>query len=808
MDTFLKDLRYGARTLARTPLFTLIAVACLALGIGVNTTIFSVTDAILMTPFGFEEPDQLVVLNESNPKRDIDEAGLSFRNFRDWQKQSVSFSGMAAQSYRSLTLTDLEEPVRLQGATITWNLFPLLGVRPILGRVFREDEDQPGAPGTVLLGYDTWVQRFSADSGILGRTIQINTNPHTVVGVMPRRFKFPEVAELWIPITPIEHASPRIERGIAAFGRLKPGVTLEQATTELTTVATRLEEAYPVENRGWTARASSMRDELIPGEIKLIVLTRMGAVTFVLLIACANVANLMLARATGRQREIAIRAALGAGRGRMIRMLLTESVLLGVAGGVLGIGLAYLGLNLLDASLPSADFIPYYIDWNIDRDAMLYTVVISIITGLVFGLAPAMQISGTDLQSSLKEGTRGAGAGARKNRLRNILVIGEVALSVVLLIGASLFVRSFLNLQKADAGFATERLMTLRIYMPGDRYAASTPKSQRVADVIRRIEAIPGVVAATASNNIALSGGGAGGSVIVEGRPVPPGEEPDAFWAGVTPHWFRTLDVPIIRGRDFTDAEGEDSSGVAIINQTMADKMWPKEDPLGRRFRFTGDTAAPWFTVIGITRDIKTDDIDQDDEPFPAAFVPYPYNATPNTGITIRTATADPAQVTTAVRAAVRASDPILPVFEVQTMQTRREEGYWEFNLFSGMFSVFGGVALLLAAIGVYGVVSYGVSQRTHEIGVRMALGARGGDVLRMVVGQGVLLTVIGVGLGLVGAFGVTRVIRSMLFDVSPTDPLSFIGIAVFLTSVAAVASYIPARRAMGVDPVTALRYE
>jgi putative ABC transport system permease protein len=808
MDTFFQDLRYGARTLTKTPLFTLIAVACLALGIGVNTTIFSVTDAVLMTPFGFENPDELVVLYEAHPKRDITEAGPSFKNFRDWQAQSQSFAGIAAQSFRSLTLTDLEEPVRLQGGTVTWNLFPMLGVRPILGRGLRQDEEQPGAPGAVLLGYEAWVQRFSADSSIIGRTIQVNAKPSTVVGVMPPRFKFPENAELWIPITPIEHESPRIDRGISVYGRLKPGVTAEQGTTELKAIASRLEEAYPVENKGWTATAKSLRDELIPGEIKLIVLTMMGAVTFVLLIACANVANLMLARATGRQREIAIRAALGAGRGRMIRMLLTESVLLGLAGGVIGIGLANLGLHLLDASLPSADFIPYYIDWNIDRDAMMYTVVISIVTGLIFGLAPALQISANDLQSSLKEGTRGAGSGAKRNRLRNILVVGEVAMSVVLLIGASLFVRSFLNLQKADAGFATERLMTLRIYMPGERYAGSTPKSQRVADVVRRIEGLPGVIAATASNNIPLSGGGSGGAVIVEGHPVPAGEEQNIFFAAVTPHWFKTLDVPILRGRDFTDSEGQDSSGVAIINQTMATKFWPNEDPVGRRFQFAGDTAAPWFTVIGVTRDIAVDGIDREDEPNPAAFVPYPYNATPNTGITIRTATADPAQIMSAVRGEVRASDPILPVFEVQTMQTRREEGYWEFNLFSGMFSVFGGIALLLAAIGVYGVVSYGVSQRTHEIGVRMALGAKGGDVLRMVIGQGVMLTLMGVGLGLIGAFGVTRVIGSMLFAVSPQDPVSFIGKALFLTTVAAVASYIPARRAMGVDPVTALRYE
>ena len=808
MHTFLQDLRYGARTLRKTPLFTLIAVACLALGIGVNTTIFSVTDAVIMSPLGFEKADEVVVINETQPKRNIFDAGPSFRNFKDLQAQATSFTGMAAQSFRSLTLTEREEPVRLQGGTISWNLFPMLGVRPILGRSFREEEDQPGAPGAVLLGYDVWVQHFSADSSIIGRTIQVNATPHTVVGVMPRRFKFPENMELWIPITPIEHATPRGSRGIQVFGRLKPGVTIDQASRELGAVMSRLEEAYPVENKGWSARAGAIRDEFVPDEIKLVILTMMGAVTFVLLIACANVANLMLARATGRQREVAIRSALGAGRARMIRMLLTESVLLGLAGGTLGIGLAYVGLELLNASLPSPDFIPYYIDWKIDRNALLYTVAISIVTGLVFGLAPALQISSGQLQSALKEGSRGAGSGVVRNRLRNALVIGEVALSVVLLIGASLFVRSFMNMQKADAGFSTERLMTLRIYMPGDRYLGSTPKSQRVDDIVGRIETIPGVVAATASNNIPLSNGGGGGAVIVEGRAVEPGEEPDIFAAAVTPHWFRTLDVPILRGRDLTDAEGRDSSGVAVINQTMADKLWPKEDPLGRRFRFTGDTAAPWFTVIGVTRDINTGGIDPNGEAQPAAFIPYPYQATPNTGITIRTSTASPEQVMSAVRAQIRASDPILPVFEVQTMQTRREQGYWEFSLFSWMFGIFGAVALILAAIGVYGVISYGVSQRTHEIGVRMALGAKSRDVLALIIRQGMTLTLAGVFLGLLGAFGVTRVIGSMLFGISPTDPVSFIGIALFLTSVAVVASYVPARRAMGVDPVTALRYE
>jgi putative ABC transport system permease protein len=766
-----------------------------------------VTNAILLTPFGFSEPEELVVLQSANKERDITEAGLSYPDFRDWAAQSQSFEAIAAETYRSLTLTEGEEPVRLRGATVSWNLFPMLGIRPFLGRTFREDEDKPGAPGTVLLGYDVWVQRFSSDRGVIGRTIQVNARPHTVVGVMPPRFAFPENQELWIPIAPIQHNTPRSERGLAVFGRLKNGVSIDQARTELNTVAARLAETYPVTNKGWTATLTVLRDEFIPPDIKLITLTMMGAVTFVLLIACANVANLMLARATGRHREIAVRSALGAGRGRMIRMLLTESVILALIGGVFGIGVAFLGIRLLDAAMPPDGGIPYYIDWKIDGDALIYMVIISIVTGIVFGLAPALQSVRGNLGSALREGSRGAGAGAVRNRLRNALVVAEVALSVVLLIGASLFVRSAMKLQKFDAGVDPARLMTMRIYLPGAQYDGVRPKVQRVEDIIRRIESVPGVESATASNMIPIGAGGGGGPIAVEGRTYEPGKEPDIFWTGVTAHWFRTLGVPIARGRDFTDAEGRDSSRVAIINQTMADKMWPNEDPVGRRFRFADDTSDHWMTVIGVTRDIRKER-EADAEPQPDAYVPYPYSATLNTGITIRTTLADPAQVTPAVRREIRASDPILPVFEVQTLETLRQLSFWEFKLFGWIFSVFGGIALLLASIGVYGVISYGVSQRTHEIGVRMALGARGGDVLRLIVFQGVTLAAIGVAIGVVAAFGVTRVIESMLYGVTATDPVSFIGIAVFLTAVAVIASYIPARRAMGVDPMMALRYE
>jgi putative ABC transport system permease protein len=808
MDTFLQDVRFGARTLVRSPAFTLIAIACLALGIGVNTAIFSVVNGILMTPFGFSEPERLVVLNSSNPPRDIQEAGMSYQDFRDLRRDASSFEGMAAQTFRSLTLTDLEEPVRLPGATISWNLFPILGIRPHLGRTFREDEDRLGASGTVLLGYDVWVQRFGADSAILGRTIGVNGRPHAVVGVMPERFKFPEAQELWIPMEPIEGNSPRGDRGLSVFGRLADGATVDQARLELIGLTKRLEEEYRATNEGWTASLATLQDELIPSDIKLIVLTMMGAVTFVLIIACANVANLMLARASGRQREIAIRSALGAGRRRMMRMLLTESVILALSGGILGIAVAHLGLRLLDAAMP-AEGVPYYIDWQIDGEALAYMIAVSVVTGLLFGLAPALQVSGGDLQGSLKEGGRGTGSGARRNRLRSVLVVAEVALSVVLLVGASLFVRTFVNLRDVDAGFDERPLLTFRIYLPGDRYVQPMPKALRVDDVIRRIEALPGVVAATASNSIALGGGGGGGPIEVDGLPVERGKEPRIFWAGVTAHWFRALDVPIARGRDFTDAEGRDSSRVAVINQTMADRFWKGADPIGRRFRFVGDTGNTWFTVIGVTRDFVTGQIDPQEEQIqPSAFVPYPFMATLNTGFMVRTASTDPARVMPSIRAEVRGSDPILPVFEVQTMDELRELGYWQFGLFGRMFSIFGLIALGLAAVGVYGVISYGVAQRTHEIGVRMALGARAGDVLRLIVRQGMTLSAIGLVIGLVGAAGVTQVIGSLLFEVDPIDPLSFAGVALFLTSVAALASYIPARRAMAVDPVTALRYE
>jgi putative ABC transport system permease protein len=803
LDTLLQDLRFAVRTLLKSPGFTTIAVLCLALGIGANTTIFSVVNAVLLRPFPYADPDRIVALHQTQVKNDIDRAGLSWPDYLDVREQSTAYSQLAAYTQRSLVFSGREEPERLLGGAISADLFPLLGVKPVLGRTFRAEEDQPGGPSVVLISHELWRRRFDGDPNILNKTVLVNAVSHTIIGVMPPRFKFPEQQLAWVPLTPWMRDAVRSDRDLSVLARLKPGATVEQARAEITTIAKRLAEQYPDANRGWGANVLPLREEFTPDTMRLIILTMMGAVVFVLLIACANVANLLLARATARQREVAVRVAFGAGRGRVVRQLLTESVVISLLGAALGIVFAVWGIRLIEASFPAEDMPPYWIEFTIDGSVLLFTVGIAVLTGLLFGLAPALQALKVDLHETLKEGGRGAGGSLRRNRLRAGLVVAEVALSLVLLVGASLFVRSFLELQSAKAGFDTADILTLRIYLPNDLYPEDADKTRRIEDVLRRIEELPGVEAAAASNNIPLSGGGGGGQILLEGRAIAPGEEPGIFYAGVTPHFFKALGVPLLAGRGFTDREGVERSGLAVVNQTFAEKFWPEEEAIGRRFRFKDDPE--WLTIIGVVPTFKNDDIDDDDQP--SAYLPHPYMATPNTGITIRTRY-DPLQTAAAARREVRASDANLPVFEVYTMEQVRERGYWEHRLFGGMFSTFGGIALFLAAIGVYGVLSYAVSQRLREIGIRIALGARNGDVVRLVLRQGLSLALAGIGLGLLGAFGVTRVISSILYNVSATDPLSFGGISLLLAGVAALASYLPARRALEADPLEALRNE
>ena len=807
MDSLIQDLRYSVRVLVKSPGFALVAVLCIAIGIGANTTIFSIVNAMLLRPFPFADPDRIVAVHETQVKNDIDSAGLSYLDFRDLREQSTSFSQTAAHTGRSLTFSGAEEPERVAGEAVSASLFPLLGVKPILGRHFREDEDRPGAPGAVLLSHDLWMRRFNGDPKVVGKTILVNAMAHTVVGVMPPRFKFPDRQLAWVPLTPLVHKDPRADRSLAVLARLKPGTTAEQARAEVAGIVQRIAKQYPETHTGWSGSVRSLREEFAGPNLRLIVLTMMGAVFCVLLIACSNVANLLLARATVRQREVAVRAAFGAGRVRLLRQLLTESVLIGLAGGALGIVFAVWGIRWLELSIPPENQPSYWIEFTIDGPVLLFTLGVAVFTGLLFGLAPALQALKPDLHGTLKEGGRGAGGSLRRNRLRSGLVIVQVAFSLMLLISASLFVRSFLKIQEDKGGFDGSHVMTMRFYMPAGRYEKDEDMTRRVEDVVRRVEAVPGVEAASASNNIPLGGGGGGGRIQIEGKNYPRGEEPNIFCAGVAPHFFQALGLPLASGRSFTDPEGFALSKVAVVNQTFVKKLFDGRDPVGRRFRLPDDKSPDWLTVIGVVPDFNNDDLDANEKMQPSAYVSYAYQASRNTGLTVRTR-GNPLEVVKGVREAIRSSDPGLPVFDVYTMEQVRQQGFWEYRLFGGMFSVFGGLALFLAAIGLYGVLSYSVSQRVREIGVRVALGAQGGDVMRLVLRQGMVLALLGIGFGLLFSFGATRVVKSILYNVSPTDPMSFAGISAVLAAIAILASWLPARRALEVDPLEALRNE
>jgi putative ABC transport system permease protein len=804
----IQDIRYAARTLRFNPGFTAVVTICLALAIGVNTMIFSVVQGVLVEPLPFNDPDRIMQLNEANAQSGILRTAVSYQNLRDWRERCHAFTAIAGISQRSFALSDRGDAERYDGAAVSWELFSLLGVAPALGRDFVTGDDRPGAEPVVLLSDELWQVRYHADPSVVGRSVSVNGRPHTVVGVMPPDFEFPLFQKLWVPLAPLAHEETRDRRGLMTVARLAPGASMQAAGDELRAVAARLAGEYPATNDRWSAVIRPIKDVFIPSDVRLVLLTMMGAVTLVLIIACANVANLLLARAAARRREISIRAAIGAGRYRIARQLLTEAVMLAVLAVPPGIAIAYIGNELTRRAIPPDD-IPYLIDWSINTPVLLYSIAVAVLTGIIFGLAPALQTANLNLQSALKEGGRGTGGVGSRARLRSGLVVCEIALSLILLVGASLFVRSFINLRDADVGFDPRPLMTLRVYMAGDAYAQEEARARRIEEVVRRVEGLPGVAAAFASNLVPLSGGGGGGRLLIAGRTYPAGEEPFFGFTAVTPRLLETLSLSLSRGRTFTAAEGQARQPVAIINETMASRFWPTEDPLGRQFRINDPAITDSFVIIGVVRDFSHFGIEPGDEADPAhAYVPYPYAATPNTGLTIRVASGDPAAITATVREEIRRIDSTLPLFAVRSMVEVKRLGSWQFGLFGWMFSAFGAVALLLAVTGVYGLLAFAVSQRTQEIGLRVALGAGRQDVMRLVVGQGLGLSAIGIVLGLIGSFATTRVIGSLLYNITSTDPLTFAGASLFIVAVALIASYVPTRRAIGVDPLEALRSE
>ena len=803
---FFQDVRYAVRALWNSKAFATVAILCLGFGIGLNTTIFSIIDGVLLKPYPYTDPDRILILGTRNQLSGGEE-GLSFLDMRDWKEATAAFSTIAGSRISAMTVADSGgEPERLSGAAISWDLFPLLGTAPILGRGFSPDDDKPNAGGVVLLSHQVWVTRYQSDANILGRSILINARPFTVIGVMPPNFAFPENQRLWIPLAPETTKDARQLRYLFAFGRLKPDVTHERALEDLNAIAGRLAAQYPTTNADWTARLDTLRQVFLPPEVPLVLYLMMAGVTLVLFIACSNVANLLLARASSRRREFAVRTAIGAGRGQIVRQLLTESVVLGVSSVPLGVLLALAGTRLIASQMP-ADQVPYYIRWEMDGRSLLYAVAVAVSTALVFGLVPAFQAARGDVHESLKEGTRGNSI--RRSLLRSSLVVVQMSLALVALVGALLFVRTFVNLDSYEVGFDTKPMMTMRFYMTGERYEPQGAKARRVEDIVKRIEGLAGVQAAFASSLVPIWGGGSGGQVEIDGKPFMQGSASRITFTGVTPHFYRTLGVPVIRGRDFTDAEGWSRTPVAVINQTMASRHWADGNAVGGRFRLRNDDdGGEWFTVIGVAPDLELFGIDPSNSAPPAAaFVPYAYQQVLSTGLTIRVA-GDPASITPAARAEIRASDPNIATYWIRTLEDVRRVSFWQYGLYGWIFGTIGVVGLLLAAVGVYGVLSYSVSQRTQEIGVRVALGASHGHVLRLIVGQGLLLAGIGVVIGLALAAYGTPLARSLLYNVSPFDPFTYIAVSVFLLSVAFLASFVPARRATRVDPLIALRGE
>ena len=816
MGTFLQDIRYGFRMMWKKPGFTLVAVVALALGIGANTTVFSIVDALLLRPFNVREPEGLFMVWEQNLKVGNERGSVSPSNFIDARAELKSLENLAAWTNSSFNLSEGDKAERLRGVEVSPALFAAVDGKALQGRVFSAEDAEPGKDDVVLISHGLWQRRFGSDASVVGRELNLDGKVHTIVGVMPRGFAMPPNAgDIWKPLafTP-EQIERRGHHYLRMMGRLREGATPEQARAELAALATRLQAQYPDSNAGRTFLLESAIASYTRGP-KPFLTVLLGAVGFVLLLACANVANLLLVRASSRQKEIAIRMALGASRWRLVRQLLTESVLLALMGGLLGLLIAVWGVDLMRSGVPAslAGQMPNWENVGVNASAFYFTLGISLLTGLVFGLAPALQATRAHFNESLKEGGRTSGGTGGHNRLRSALVVSEVTLSLVLLIGAGLMIRSFIRLLETEPGFNASNVMLADLELAGPKYGGEKPEQEQARvdfyhRLVERVSALPGVERAAVVNIVPLSRNNTNSSFTVVGQPAPPrAQEPFANWRTVSPGYHEVVKIPLLRGR-YLDPRDDRTDGprVMLINETLARKHFPDTDPVGQRLNFGGDEdEKDFYEIVGVVGNIKHESLDEASES--EVYVPYAKSSWSGMTIAART-TGDPGQLYAAVEAEAAALDNDQPVYNRRTLEQVVSESLAPQRVTMGMLGVFAVIALVLAAIGIYAVMSYTVAQRTHEIGIRMALGAQPRNILGMVVRQGMLLVGVGIGLGLVASYFLTQAMTRILYGVSATDPLTFGGISLALAAVAFAANFFPARRATKVDPMVALRYQ
>jgi putative ABC transport system permease protein len=810
MDSVWKNVSYSLRMLLKRPSLTLVAIIAIALGIGANTAIFSVVNTVLLRPLPYEQPQQLVMLAAEARNQSLDGRGtFSVPDFLDVQQQTKTLEYVATYQRSGTMATEGGEPERLIGAAVNADYFPLFRVKPVLGRVFTRDEDKPGAPAVIVLSYSLWQRRYGGDPNIVGREVNLGGKT-TVIGVLPAGFEFPisdDRQDYWEPMFAASWMTKetREERGnhfLSVIGRMKPGVTVEQTKADVDLLSRQIEQQYPQSNTNVMFNAVSMHED-ITRDYRSALLIMLGAVGLVLLIACANVANLLLARAAARQKEVAIRMALGASRTRIVSQLLTESLLLSLAGGALGLLLASWGIDLLIAYGPTD--VPRLHDVSLDRYVLFFTFAVSLLTGVVFGLVPALQASRPDPGNTLKQDGRGLSHGGR-NRMRSALIVSEVALSLMLLTGAGLLINSFWRLLHTDAGFEPRGVLALDIPLSRTKYTTDEQRAAAFEQLIGRMKTLPGVRDVSVTSNVPLTDMDVELSFQIEGRPpYKPGEAPTADYTVIGSDYFRTMKIAVQRGRVFTNQDTTNTPDVIVVSDAFVKEYFPNEDPIGRRVVFDGPEPKP-REIVGVVADIKRNGLDVAAEP--ELYLPHLQEPERRLNLLLRTDARDASQITPAARAEVKNFDPAQIIWRTQTLEDLLGTSVAprRFNML--LLGIFASVALVLAAVGLYGVMSYSVSWRTHEIGIRMALGAKRGDVLRLVIRQGMTMALIGLVLGLIGAFALSRVIAGLLYGVSPKDPLTFAGVSIVLLAVALLACLLPARRATRVNPIVALRSE